>query len=691
VRGKVKVQNKTALIGLMVSAIANNSYAEKIELNDMTVTGTRSKVSIYEQAARVGAKSGDEIVLDKALTQKELLNSIAGVRITQTGSTIGHMASIRLPNNTSPYYLYLQDNIPVQSSGFFNHNGLAFTTFNAASGVEVLKGAGTALYGSDAVGATVNVLSASPYDELGSSFALEAGSDQFRRYTVKGATELDENSAISANLSHAESDGWRDHSEFDRQELAVRYINDLNDDNTLKLGLDITKFEAEMTSEIKGFRRYRNEPTYVGDNAERTIAAGVDPVRKFDFARLNAEWNHRLSEHVDLDTIVYVRQNRNRYNATWENNAPSNDSKENSVGLLFKADINLERARVISGVDIEYTQAEREYTQEFDFVPSGFGSPVAAGTIYDYDVDYTAFAPYTRVEYALTNKLTLGAGLRYDINKFEYTNNLEDGQYASSTYARASSDTDPTFNHLSPKLDLSYQLADQEIVYARYANGFRIPQASRLYSLRTNNIEFDIDEEITNTFEIGYKVKTDNHAFEAAIYYLNIDDTIVRRENSDGDRFYVNGDQTEHKGIELSLSSSWTNEWHTKVAYSYSKHEFKDDEVYGDNDQAEAPEHIANVRLIYTPQAIAGFTGMLEWEHVGSYWLDDTNENGRYAGHDVANLKMRYKVSNDLTVFARVINITDRLYAETASYSFGNENYTPASPRQVFVGFEYSL
>jgi outer membrane receptor protein involved in Fe transport len=229
------------------------------------------------------------------------------------------------------------------------------------------------------------------------------------------------------------------------------------------------------------------------------------------------------------------------------------------------------------------------------------------------------------------------------------------------------------------------------LVYARYANGFRFPQATRLYSLRTDNIAFSLDEEVTDTFEIGYKRKTENHAFEATAYFLVIDDTIVRRENGFGERFYVNGDKTEHKGIELSLASRITDEWHTKVAYSFSKHEYKDDEVYGNNDQAEAPEHIANVRLIYTPEAIAGFTGMLEWEHVGSYWLDDTNENGRYAGHDVANLKLRYEPNQKWAIFARVNNLTDRLYAESASYSFGNENYTPAAPRQVFVGFEYNL
>ena len=281
-------------------------------------------------------------------------------------------------------------------------------------------------------------------------------------------------------------------------------------------------------------------------------------------------------------------------------------------------------------------------------------------------------------------------GLRYDINSFEYTNNLADGQYAASSYARASSDNDPTFNHLSPKLDLTYLVSNQQTVYARYANGFRIPQATRLYSLSTSNIDFSLDEEITDTVEVGYKYNGEIHDFTTALYALVIDDTIVDRENAAREEFYVNGGKTYHRGIELSLASQWTDEWATKVAYSHSKHEFDDDEVFGDNDQQEAPENTANVRLIYTPTAVQGLTTLIEWEHVGSYWLDDAN-TARYAGHDVANVKMRYELNNHINVFARVNNITDRLYAESASISFGSERYTPAAPRQAFIGFEYKL
>jgi len=678
------------LSSVALLVLANYSYAEEITFDDMTVTATRSERSALEVPASISSKSNSETAIDKAMTQRELLNSIAGVRISQTGSTVGHMTSIRLPNSTNPYYLFLQDSVPVQSSGFFNHNGLAYTNFSSAGSVEVFKGAGTALYGSDAVGGIINVRSVDPMDNLGTTFSAETGRDDFRRFEATGGIEIDSNSAISAKISHAEGDGWRDHSEYERDELSINYVNDIDDDNRLKIGFNLNSSESEMTSTINSFRRYRDEPTYLGDNAERTIAAGVDPIRQFDYARLNVELNHIVSDSLALNTIAYVRTNRNRYNATWEPNVASNDSKENSIGLLLKADMDMGRFHLISGLDMEYTQSTQEYVQEFDFVPTGFGSAVAAGTIYDYEVDYKALAPYARLEIELTEKLKLGMGLRYDINSFEYTNNLADGQYAASSYARASSDNDPTFNHLSPKLDLTYLISNQQTVYARYANGFRIPQATRLYSLRTDNIDFSLDEEVTDTVELGYKYNGETHDFTTAIYALVIDDTIVNRENTASERFYVNGGKTYHQGIELSLASQWTDEWATKIAYSHSQHEFDDDEVFGNNDQQEAPENTANVRLIYTPTVVQGLTTLVEWEHVGSYWLDDANTT-RYAGHDVANIKMRYELNNHINVFARVNNLTDRLYAETASISFGSERYTPAAPRQAFIGFEYKL
>jgi outer membrane receptor protein involved in Fe transport len=299
-----------------------------------------------------------------------------------------------------------------------------------------------------------------------------------------------------------------------------------------------------------------------------------------------------------------------------------------------------------------------------------------------------AIAPYVRAEYDLSSVLQLGVGLRYDTNSYDYTNNTTDGQYASSSYLRASSDNDPTFHHLSPKLDISYKPDDNQLIYARYANGFRIPQASRLYNLKTNNIDFTLDPETTDTFEIGYKAQLGKHQLATSLYAMNIDDTIVRRENDAGERYYVNGGNTTHKGLEISLTSNLSEQFSTRVAYSYSKHKYDNDAVYGDNEQATAPNHLANVRLTYKPKQVTGLSAMLEWEHVGSYWLDDRNTK-KYDGYDTGNLKLNYKPNKSLNLFAKVNNITDKIYAETGSISYGKEKYTPGAPRQFFVGLEY--
>ncbi len=169
----------------------------------------------------------------------------------------------------------------------------------------------------------------------------------------------------------------------------------------------------------------------------------------------------------------------------------------------------------------------------------------------------------------------------------------------------------------------------------------------------------------------------------------NVSTSLERRENTDGDRFYVNGDKTTHKGLELSLSSKLSSQFTTKLAYSYSKHEYDNDAVYGNNEQAAAPNHVSNARLIYKPKQVEGLTAMLEMEHVGSYWLDDNNTK-KYGGYEVGNLKVSYKPNKKVNLFTKVNNITDKTYAETGSISYGKEKYTPAAPRQFFVGFEYN-
>ena len=150
-------------------------------------------------------------------------------------------------------------------------------------------------------------------------------------------------------------------------------------------------------------------------------------------------------------------------------------------------------------------------------------------------MNYFAVAPFVHTEYDITQEFKLTAGLRFDYNHYDYTNNLADNSTDSSlTYTGGSvyyrpADRTDSFSHLSPKLSLAYTPNEETNIYIRYANGFRIPQASTLYSMKTGYTSSTMDPETSDTYEIGIKKAFSKKSFaELAVYYMSVEDTITR-------------------------------------------------------------------------------------------------------------------------------------------------------------------
>lgn len=104
---------------------------------------------------------GDRLRELRPAQPAEAANRIPGVYVSPT-STEGHFTAIRQPVTASPVFLFTEDGVPTRSSGFFNHNALYEVNSPHADGMEVIKGPGTALYGSDAVGGVVDVQTRRP-------------------------------------------------------------------------------------------------------------------------------------------------------------------------------------------------------------------------------------------------------------------------------------------------------------------------------------------------------------------------------------------------------------------------------------------------------------------------------------------------------------------------------------------------
>ncbi len=674
-------------LGLCSYLLAQDSI---VELSQISVTETKQEEQNLTIASSISKKDKNEVELDQASTQKELLNSLSGVRVERTSSGVRHTTAIRMPNTTSNYYLFLQDGIPVQSSGFFNHNALAFTSFETASNVEVLKGAGSALYGSDAVAATVNVNTLEkPSKELEREIETSVGSYGF--YTTKAniSDTINKDSSYRANVSYTSEDGYREHTSYDRMETNLRYDTKYNDENYLKTVFNFTKSQADQADSFSDYSYITNDSKKASDKAAfYTALNSTDIVRKLDFARLSTDWSNYSNENLEIVVTPYIRFNENRYVATWEKNLPSNDNKIYTAGVLQRNTLDTSYGELIFGFDTEYTESSQITNQDFDITTGG--KSYKKGALYDYDVTYTAIAPYVNNKWELTDKLDFDLGARYDYNQFDYTNNLSTSKDASGVYFRPDDRTDD-FTHFSPKASLTFKLDDTTTLYSRYANGFTIPTASKLYSMKSTYKESSLDPETTNTYEVGFKKLFANKSyFESSVYFMDIDDTITNSKDSSGVSYYLNSGKSEHKGTELTLFSTLTDDISSKITYSYSEHNFVDNPTYKNNEMAEAPNHTGNFRLFYNPYFLKKLTLMGEIQYVGDYYMDNENTK-KYTGYEIGNVKGTYNLSKNFSVFGKITNITDKEYATSASRSYSSDSYAPGDSRAYYTGISYKF
>jgi len=699
----MKNVNKLSILAIIVANYCSAVSAELVEEEltshsegTITITANRKETLDTDLAMSVHGISKEELKLDNGQHVAESLNSISGVLIDQLSGGQGHKAAIRMPMNTSGYYLYLQDNIPLQSPAFFNHNALWWSSFNSnIARMEVLKGAGTALYGSGAVAATINILSESVTEQPQTSLDLIFGQDDYSKVQVSHSAKTSEKHGFRISASYLTNDSWREHTGSERVEINFRHEYEISTNESLTTLFSISDLEQEMAASLTD-DLFANDITNSGLSDE---VLASDPLRKTEYMRLSTQWDKTEGNNY-YSLIPYLRSRTNDYTATWNQNMPKVVSDVQTMGLLGLANfVHSGDSETTVGFDLEITEGDQLSYQPIDFTTTGWGADtfIEGEKFYDDTTSYFSISPYFQHKRALTDKLDLTLGARYDYAEYDFENHL--GVYGDIGHGKISLEnrTDD-FSHLSPKASLNYHLGEDSSMYVRYANSFRIPTSGSLYHLTTKDSEEPkpVDPEVSDTFEIGYKANFEAVNFDAAFYYMDVDDGIVHAYNDSGQRYLTNASRVIHRGYEVAVNWSLNEQFNTSFGYTKSKHEYDEHEDYSGNEMKAAPDYIANMRFRYTPESIAGFSTMLEVQSIGEYWMDDGNtinpDTGMartYDGYTISNLKARYQISSEFAIHARVLNLSDKVYAQSAEYRYRRNSWSPGSPRTIYVGINY--
>jgi len=672
-----------------------------VVLDDLIVTGTRSETALLDLAGNTAKISEEEIDFVRADHITEVINRLPGVMV-QRGNGQEHLTAIRSPVLTggagAGSFLYMQDGIPLRAAGFANANGLFEVNSEQAEGVEVVKGPGSALYGSNAVHGLINVLTRAPSLELEREIDVSVGPHDL--YKVKGTVSNTQGAhGYRLSVNGTTDGGWIDDAGFDQQKLTFRhdYLGDVNSFQT-------TFSAANLNQETAGYEVGLD--SYKDTSASKTNE-NTQAFRDVKSARLATRWDHELSENAYFSMTPYMRHTEMDFLMHFLPGNPVEKNEHDSVGLLAAYYRDLSGGhKIIVGTDFEYTQGELSEVQtELDpaIGDPSYGGPAGKytqGTHYDYDVDATVIAPYIHTEWQLAEKTRLTAGLRYEHTRYEYDNKTLNGMMPGSSLFYRPSDSTDTFSEFSPKLGLVQSLTEDTSAFINLARGNRAPQTTDLYRMRKDsNNTLTADSETMDSIEVGVRKVGAGIQYEATTFYMKKKDYFFRDSSNNN----VPNGETKHYGIELSAFVPFAEQFDLGGSFTYARHQYDFDNAVGGwsgpdlastisdgDDMDTAPRHLANVRLgwNYASQSRAE----LEWVHVGRYYTDNGHQHS-YDGHDLLNLRVNYSVSSSLNVYGRVTNLTNTEYAERADYNKngGGDRYFVGEERALHVGASYKF
>jgi outer membrane receptor protein involved in Fe transport len=678
-----------AALTLLAAAADSNAPIE-----ETIVTATRSAQSMLDYAGSATSIAGDDIDLVAPTHSSEAVNRAAGAMI-QRGSGEESLIALRSPVLTGGgacgAFLILEDSIPIRPIGFCNANELFEVDSEQARAIEVLRGPGSALYGSNALHGTINILPADPADLPPIGLTLEAGSDQYRRGRLSGASRRGQlDYGFAALATH--DGGFRDHSGFDEYKLNASVV-DHRERGTLTLRFAGSYLDQDTAGFIVGRDAYK-------DPAIRFTNANPEAFREASSERASAHWSALVGEDTQFDLRGYVRLSHMRFLQHFLLGKPLEINGQRSTGFLLTFGHGAAGSlRVTSGIDGELADSDLEETQSG---PTTGGTPAAnairpAGRHYDYSVGSWVLAPYAQAVLPFGGRWELTAGGRYEYVSYGYDNHMIAGNtddqgvpcaFGGCLYNRPA-DRDNSFRNFAPKASLLVHLGNRRSAYLSVARGFRAPEQTELYRLQRQQSLADLQSEALDSAEIGLHGAGPELRYALAAFYMEKRHVILR----DASGFNVSDGRTRHRGLEFDLSWNFARDWTLSAAGTLARHTYGftrtvdgGEQILAGNDVDTAPRHVGSAQLAWRP--LAGLHTEIEWVHVGPYFADAANTE-QYPGHDLVNLRVGWTLDRYWTLRLRVNNVTNVAYADRADVSFGNLRYFPGRDRSVFLEIGY--
>ncbi|WP_436860345.1 TonB-dependent receptor [Acinetobacter haemolyticus] len=688
----------TACFSVAYSSVASaesNNTQETKTLATIVVTASREGESISNTSAAISQINSQTLADKNATFIGQLVNQTPGVLMNDLGNE-QHMMSIRQPITTAAVYQYLEDGISVRPVGVFNHNALYELNLAGIDRIEILRGPASSLYGSNAIGGTINFLTKAPSLTPTAEIGILSSTEGYRRLDLGASntftTEFGEHGLRLSGYASDRGDSWQDHAESNKQSLTLRHDWRISDATQIKNIASYNHLKADMIGSLNS-----------KDFSERSgYSYQSFTYREVDSTRLSSQISHAWNDLNQTQATLYYRDNTTEQNPSYSirtdmrNGVPTGTytgqttyNQFKSYGLNLQHATSFDQLKWIIGTMAEHTPNKAKTNDIEVFrdpetrIYTGFQP---RKLLRDFNVDVDNQAIYTQFNWQTFDNLNLVAGARYDWIKYDYQNNL-----TPSNVTGAPNET-RRFHKASPQLGFIWNAHPLLDIYSNWSQGFVPPEVSSLYG--ANLVTPNLTEATFNNIDLGMRFKLFDERLdgEITLYRLDGEDEVISYTKPDNTREPRNAGKTRHQGIEIGGTWNISDQYdqRLKLSGSWAKHEYKQFQPsaslnYNGNRMPSSPKAFGTVE--YQIKPIPELLLSAEGVYVGSYWINDANTEN-YDGHTVLNLRATYR-RNAYEIYGHIINAANVHYAESTSFSNNQASFTPAAPRTYLLGLRY--
>ena len=611
-----------------------------------------------------------------------LKNTPSVVTHSDAGAGIGY-SSIRIRGSDQTRVNVTINGIPYNDSESMQVYWVDLPDFaSSIENIQIQRGVGTSTNGPGAFGGSINIqtnsASESPFFEINNTL----GSFGTVKNSVGFSTGFINKFELSGRVSRIKSDGYIDRSASNLRSYFLQGV--YRDENTLIKVLNFAGHEITDqawygvdSSTLETNRKYNMAGEYY-DEFGNTLYY-EDQVDNYRQNHFQIHWNQIYQNGWNSNFGIHFTNGKGffeNYNLGYgasdyiDRRWLDNDF----YGVLYSLNNQTEDFNVNIGGSInKYNGLHYGEYLWYDQINSNVNQYDFKEKFYDDFGDKGEFNIYAKIDYYITDKLTLYGDLQYRNIKYEA------GISANSTLTGFIVDgfesLDKSFNFFNPKFGLFYNLNENNDLFFSFARAHREPT-------RTDYANGNPKEEKLDDLELGWKLNSNNLALSLNAFYMIYEDQLVLTGQRDINGYEIrrNIGESYRVGIEFDSSIKVNNKLNIETNFSFSENKNKDFystfdgnlKNYGNTDLAYSPNLIANNIINFNPNKKVLIS--LRSKYVGEQFFAQTNSPiSKLESFFINDLNFIHdidlpNISDDIKLKVLVNNLFDHKYSAYGGY-----------------------